>query len=381
MFDDVDIHHIIEQIHRLPHKLVLEFAGAGSLALWSLHRVAGSSHTILEATDRYSAASLVDLVRERPAQFVSTETAIAMARKAYERAIHLEGIQRAPLLLGVGCTATIATNYMKQGEHRCAIAVQSIEGLITYDLQMKKGLRDRAGEEIIVSKLLVYAIAHACELTTPRPLDLAPGEYLRENHMAFTDPLSRLMIGAVQTVTVYPDEHQVADEPIRGAILSGSFNPLHEGHRHLASTAAAWLHLPVFFELPVINADKGTLSLEEVTRRLEQFAPHHTAILSRAPLFRDKAALFPGCVFIIGYDTARRLVSPYYYGGKKRMLAALDAIRRAGCRFLVAGRLEDGTFHVLSELPIPPTFKDMFVELPEEEFRVDLSSTQLRQTS
>ena len=36
---------IIEQIHNSAHKLVFEFTGAGSLALYQLHSVAGSSRT------------------------------------------------------------------------------------------------------------------------------------------------------------------------------------------------------------------------------------------------------------------------------------------------------------------------------------------------
>ena len=33
----------------------------------------------------------------------------------------------------------------------------------------------------------------------------------------------------------------------------------------------------------------------------------------QASLFTDKAALFPGSAFVIGYDTAVRLVAPRYY--------------------------------------------------------------------
>ncbi|NJO82816.1 MAG: hypothetical protein HC828_08300 [Blastochloris sp.] len=44
------IHNAIAQLYTTPTKLVLEFAGAGSLALYWLHSVPGSSHTILEAT-------------------------------------------------------------------------------------------------------------------------------------------------------------------------------------------------------------------------------------------------------------------------------------------------------------------------------------------
>ena len=54
---DPPVQEVIAQIHASAHKLVFEFAGAGSLALFWLHGVPGSSRTILEATDRYAPAS------------------------------------------------------------------------------------------------------------------------------------------------------------------------------------------------------------------------------------------------------------------------------------------------------------------------------------
>lgn len=375
---DAELQNAIAQIHATPYKLVLEFAGAGSLALWWLHSVSGSSRTMLEATDRYAASSLTNLLGEEPETFVSVETAIVMARQAYERAVYLEGSDRAKFLLGIGCTATIATNYTKRGEHHCAIAVQSCVGITTYDLRMKKGARERAGEETLVSHLLVRAIVQAVGLMILVPLELVAGENLRENHQSCTDPLDHLLNHTVQTVTVYPDGYQVSDHPVHGAIVSGSFNPLHEGHIRLAEAAATMLGGPVVFELPIVNADKGRLRMTDIEHRLEQFHGTHTVILSRAPLFSDKALLFPSSVFVIGYDTALRLLSPDYYGGETNRNMAMKTIRDADCSFLVAGRKVDDKFHSLSDLSIPPAFKDLFRELPESTFRIDISSTELR---
>src|SRR5690242_687467 len=97
---DPIVQAVIEQIHASAHKLVLEFTGAGSLALYQLHSVAGSSRTILEATDRYAATALVDLLGRTPAQFVARETAIAMAAQAYRRAMRLA--EPGTACLGVG---------------------------------------------------------------------------------------------------------------------------------------------------------------------------------------------------------------------------------------------------------------------------------------
>jgi len=182
--------------------------------------------------------------------------------------------------------------------------------------------------------------------------------------------------GSIQSVSVYPDGRRVIEGPVRGAILSGSFNPLHAGHEALALAAAAETGQPVIFELPVINADKPPLTYSEIERRLSQFRRRYHVALTRAPLFRDKAALFPGSVFVVGYDTAARLVDPRYYGGEGGRDEALRLFRGANCRFLVAGRTHEERFRTLNDIAIPAEFHDLFRPLPQ--FRVDLSSTTIR---
>ncbi|NWG20152.1 MAG: hypothetical protein HXY39_07460, partial [Chloroflexi bacterium] len=92
----------------------------------------------------------------------------------------------------------------------------------------------------------------------------------------------------------------------------------------------------------------------------------------------QKAALFPGCTFVLGFDTAVRLIDPRYYGSETKRDAALTDIAAHGCSFLVAGRLKDGVFRTLADLELPPGLATMFRELPERLFRVDLSSSAIR---
>lgn len=366
---------LIEQIHGSGRRAVIEFAGAASLGLAWLHAVAGSSRTILEATDRYSSASMVDLIGELPEKFVSRETAEEMAERAFRRAMTFS--DGAELAIGVACTATIATDRVKRGEHGCWVAVRNQAGSSAYGLVISKGARDRLGEEALVSRLLIHAIAQSAGLPALE-LMLLPDEHVDVEHLQQPDALAQLLAAKVRSVSIDPDGDAIADAPVRGGLLSGSFNPLHAGHEQLLQAASVALHAPVAFEISIMNADKPPLSYAEIERRLASFRGRHNVVLSREPRFVDKAAIYPGCVFVLGYDTAARLLDPRFYTGEHGVTDALAAIRKQGCRFMVAGRERDGVFRTLADLQLAADYRDLFIELPATVFRSDLSSTAIR---
>jgi hypothetical protein len=368
----------ITSIHQTPHRLVFEFAGAGSLALFWLHSVPGSSRTVLEATDRYATASLADLIGTTPEKFVSAATARAMAEAAYRRALRLT--DGAAPCLGVACTAAIATDRVKRGDHGCSVAVYDGATLRVSRLTLAKGARDRAGEEALISLLIIRAIAEACGVAPPA-LALEPSETLEVEEEASPDPLMLLLNGDIAAVFVGKDGRICRECAPPAALLSGSFNPLHAGHEYLAQAAAVVLDTPVTFELPVLNADKPPLRYIELERRLDQFRGRYPVVLTRAPLFVQKADLFPGCTFVIGYDTALRIIDPRYYDGEAGRDAAFARIAAQRCTFLVAGRVRDGIFRTLADIDMPPALRPLFRELPERLFRIDLSSTAIRNAS
>jgi len=366
---------IIERIHAAGHQLVLEFTGAGSHALASLHSVPGSSRTILEATDRYAPESLKELLGAMPEKSVDPSTAAAMAHHAYLRACRL-GDETKPRL-GLACTATIATDRTKRGDHRCSIAAQNQQSVTTYDLIITKGARDRAAEESLVSAILINSIAAFAGIDDLLPLDLLPNEKLIQETHPRPDPIESLWSGANKWVVIEPDGRRLPDHPINGLIYSGSFNPLHFGHESLAGAAQSFTNLPVTFELPAVNAEKESLNRAELERRLSQFMRSNTVAVSRAPLFTDKARLYPGCTFLVGFDTAARLIDPRFYGNSDSARdQALSEIASAHCRILVAGRLIGDTFKTLNDLMIPAHARQLFTNLPD--FRADISASALR---
>jgi nicotinamide mononucleotide (NMN) deamidase PncC len=372
-------HKLVEEIHGSGRRVVLAITGGGSGAIGELLRVPGASRTLVEAIVPYDEAALARFLGGAPAQACSADTAAAMAWRARDRVRALS--PDAGAVVGLGATASLASDRPKKGEHRCHIAVATSDGAHVTTIVLDKGRRDRAGEEDLVARAIVIALARACGAAAPATDGLlGPADRLAEEHRPSPDPLDLLLTGAVERLTACPDGQLVRGAPAPRAILPGSFNPLHAGHLGMAAVAGRILAAPVAFELSATNVDKPPLSEAEVSRRLRQFEGRHPVELTRAPTFREKALLFPGATFVVGIDTAERIAQPRYYGGSPdAMRAALGEIAARGCRFLVAGRVDAaGHFATLADAPIPPEHRGLFTAIPEAEFRSDISSTGVR---
>ena len=367
---------LVAELHAAPCMAVFAVAGAGTQAIAWLLSVAGASRSVLELGVPYAAPALAELVGYAPEQAVSRQTALDMARAAYRRALRLrEG--GAPVA-GVACTATIATDRTKRGEHRCHVAYWTGSGSAVFSLRFEKGLRDRAGEDAVASRLVLNAFAEAAGVPSGLELGLDERERVVVERAAYGDAVGALAAGHVDAALVSAGSAE-ADARVSGALLPGSFNPLHDGHRRLAEAASRILDAPVTYELSITNVDKPPLAESEIRRRLAQFDDSESVAVTRAHVFYRKAALFPGCAFVIGYDTAVRLVDPRYYAGSYAvMVSALESIRMQGCYFLVAGRVHGRKFRTLADVTLPRGFEDLFDAIPESAFRQDVSSTELR---
>jgi hypothetical protein len=374
---------LISALHASGRKAALAVTGGGSGAIGELLRVPGGSRLLIEAQVPYDALALATFLGFAPAQACSSETAIAMAQSARARAARL--VPADTELVGLGATAALVSDRPRRGEHRFHIAFANSVGIAHCTCVMAKGRRDRAAEEDLVSRAIVLWLARACGIAAPSPKSLVDAdEHFAEMVVAAEDTagdtIDQLLAGELDRVTVQPDGQMMLSAPQPLVLFPGSFNPVHEGHLLLARLAEELRQQPLAFEISVTNVDKPPLAGGTVRGRLAQFAWKSPVELTRAPTFLDKSRLFPRTTFVIGADTAERLVAAKYYGDDAaRMHLALEEIANSGGSFLVAVRIDAaGRVRALGDIPVPRRYADLFTEIPEHRFRVDTSSSEIR---
>ena len=361
---------------------MIAITGGGSGALAALLQTPGASRTILEAVVPYSQAALVDWIGSAPEQSCSAATARAMAVAAYERARRLAPDADHLMWLGIGATASLATDRPKRGERRIHLAHHSSQRTFSGYFSLDDLPADRASDEQAAAELVLSIIASGCSW----PEGSCGLRHASGGGGHAQDPQIELALGERRLVLLKPDEEYEyfadAETPAITLVFPGAFNPPHAGHLRMAEVAERVRGGSVTWELSIANVDKPTLdfiSWDERIESLRQADADRVVAMTRAPTFREKSELFPNATFIVGVDTLIRIADTKYYGGDPAQRdAAIAEIASRGCRFLAFGRVMNGEFKVLSDLALPAALAAICDEVPAAEFREDVSSTELR---
>ena len=320
---------------------------------------------------------------------------------AFRHALKVRGDHPPEMVFGIGLTAKLATG---EGEregraHEFHSAIQDAFGTYLWSITLPEG-RDRAWEERIIALFLLSRIAFIKRVYhgdmrfehNDRELPSGPGHFECGRGEA---GLADLLVGhrpwisfdgpATDCLDVYRFTHESREPP--RLLLPGSFRPLHEGHVAMAEAASRSTGLDCGFEFSLFHPEKPPLDYIAIRSRLKAFERRACRIyLTNAPTYLEKARLFPGCTFVVGHDTALRIVDPRFYGSPSGRDAMLDELERLGTRFLVFGRVDaSGEFHEFSsrefEHPVAGFLDRVATAVPGHVFRLDISSTEVRSRS
>jgi nicotinamide mononucleotide (NMN) deamidase PncC len=370
---DAVVTKLIEKIHAAKTPYVVAVTGGGSRAIADLLAVPGASNVLLEAVVPYAAAALDQFLGAAPESYCSEPTARAMAVMGLERARRLVA-ENVPLA-GIGCTASLASDRPKRGEHRLHVALQTDRVTQSWSVTLVKGRRSREQEEDIVGRVVLAAMCGSMAPTSS--LGVTDDEPMEEQRTVAPPAWSELYRGERSAVLAVGDSAVIESE--RRLIFPGAFHPRHAGHRDMAEFAARFTGQRVEHEISITNVDKPPLDFIEMKARASQFTPSERLWFTRAPTFREKAQIFAGATFVVGADTVLRIGEPRYYDGDVRTRdAAIARLAALGTRFLVFGRQIEGRYEVLSDLKLPKRLAALCEEVLEAAFRVDISSTDIR---
>ena len=316
--------------------------------------------------------------------YCSLEAAIALAQASYFRVQQIcLGEKNFRPIFGIGLAAAAPTDRILKGGTRFFVAVRSIDGLYTCEISMEQEKTTREEFGYVCDMAILNFMLAVSKID----------QVLIKSENVISDHLAQFDDGFM----IYPNKYSCAVSLSENRLLNlsgefsslpnnfsdtvifpGSYDPLHFGHDAMARMVEDTTGKKVVFEITSQNADKGALGKFELSKRLNQFIGKWPVIINNnAPLFIDKANQYNGLHgFMLGYDTAVRILDPKYYGGVDGLSQMLFRLRELNISLYVLSRQGDEKVFSLKDLDVPFKFKDLFIPVHGQ---WNVSSTILRE--
>lgn len=343
-------------------------AGAGLQKL--LWEVPGSSAYLSGCSFPYAPEEQEELLGFMPEHFCSEEAAVDLASAAYMKAYKFGG----PHPVGVGLTASVASEKEHRGDHRIFVCVMTDDKVKVFHHTFDKGIgeakRHADGESCDNMALTLLmetteALDTAKVLNSSDGTELAMKRFMARPFFSFNGKrLDKLPEG----------KHQ--------ALMSGAFNPPHEGHFGMAKSALDKYNRRVVFEITAEPPHKDALTVQDMLQRAKNLQGYDRIFTRKLPLYLDKAKAFPGMPIVMGADAMVRLFDPKW---GKSVPELIEEFADTNTTFYVAERLIDGApvyYENIIEL-ISTQLNDDQLDLAYEMIRElpgrwNISSTELR---
>lgn len=394
---------VVEKIHASPYRFGMIVTGAGGSAVAALLAVPGCSKTLIDAHIPYAFERSERLLDHKPAGHVGTEVGRQLAQHAYRQCVPSgqETLARHEHVVGLGLTAAIATNRERKGRDAVYLSCWTHNRVTDYEYQLSKDMT-RAQQESIAAAMTIKAMADfsGIEIDAAEAQSWGISDIIVNPLPIIDSPINQLLTGKTSKVLFnssgevrsdvgpFTDENLTPEDTIY-LLYPGSFKPLHWGHTELSRVAGVVMqrYMPekgrvvLTYEISTSCVGKKDVDEEDIKTRVEQFTSCGKRVaLSNAMLFIDKAKMFRHHGLVVGVDTARRVIDPQYYGGSEaKMIEAILEIGSYGCYFIVGGRKRGDDWDDLSSVVIPEAINHLFKAINPSDFRVDISSTEIRE--
>jgi len=344
--------------------------GAGASVQQELWETPGSSAYLSGGSFPYSIEEQASILGFHPKHACSQETVIDLASNAYMKAYQWHGKKA----VGLGLTASVASEQEHRGDHRLHVCVMTDDKVLwSYKLLTKSsGLQARRMDNTICESYGLGLLKKALGLRSPdiafrdvsalarERLFLRP--FFTANGLRLTDvpmPEGRFDFGGY-------------------ALMSGAFNPPHEGHYGIAHRMLMDYGKQAIFEITATPPHKEDLTTQQLLQRAKLLQGRDRVFTYNLPYYLDKARAFPGMPLMMGADAAQRMLDPKWGYNPQHML---EEFKKLNTHFYINARTINGNLITREDIESSlPTFQaDLFHWLSHSiRGNWDLSSTDLR---